>query len=126
MITRIAVIIFALLISIATGLEAQNFPPDFIAKNAASGATFTIPVGIVSAPGNRIFVIEKRGKVFAIDNGQEISSPFIDLEREILSNNARGLIGIAGHTRKIQTALSKGYHHIAEEPTDRKIITKPY
>ena len=73
----------------------QELPVDFVTKNVASGAKFELPVGIAFAPDDRIFVAEKKGKVYVIDNGQKISEPFIDLESEVLSKHDQGLLGIA-------------------------------
>ncbi|MCG8607010.1 PQQ-dependent sugar dehydrogenase, partial [bacterium] len=78
-----------------TNASPQEFPRNFVAKNAASGKKFKIPVAIAIAPGNRIFVAEKKGRVFVIDNGNKVSSPFVNLQSEILSNESNGLLGIA-------------------------------
>ncbi|MCG8606346.1 PQQ-dependent sugar dehydrogenase, partial [bacterium] len=64
-------------------------------KNAASGAKFELPVGMAFAPDQRIFVTEKKGKVFVIHKGDKVSEPFIDLESEVLSQHDQGLLGIA-------------------------------
>ncbi|MFQ5605996.1 MAG: DNRLRE domain-containing protein, partial [bacterium] len=74
---------------------SQNLPRDFVLRNAASGKKFNLPVGIAFAPGNRIYVTEKRGKVYVIHNNNKISTPFINLEGEVLSNESNGLLGIA-------------------------------
>ncbi|MFQ5651722.1 MAG: DNRLRE domain-containing protein, partial [bacterium] len=79
----------------ASSVLSQNLPRDFVIKNAASGKKFNLPVGIAFAPGNRIFVTEKNGRVYVIQDGEKIADPFIDLESEVLSNESNGMLGIA-------------------------------
>lgn len=85
-----------LILTVSTAVViAQDLPPQFILRNAASGRSFNLPVAIAFAPGNRIFVAEKRGSVYVIQNGTKLSTPFINLENEVLSNEAQGMLGIA-------------------------------
>jgi glucose/arabinose dehydrogenase/lysophospholipase L1-like esterase len=84
----------SLLTLISGDLAGQTLPPDFIVENVASGATFVTPTGIAFAPDGRLFVAEKGGKVFIVENGTKLVQPFINLEDEILNNGDRGLLGI--------------------------------
>ena len=52
-------------------------------------------VGLAVAPDGRLFVIEKRGRVYIIQDDWRLASPFIDLGLEVLDNGDRGLLGIA-------------------------------
>ncbi len=89
-------VLAGLLFALAVGdLWAQGLPNKFILKNAASGKSFRLPVGIAFAPGNRIYVAEKKGQVYVIENGKKVSTPFIDLGAEVLHNESNGLLGIA-------------------------------
>lgn len=72
-----------------------SLPAGFSLENAAGSATFTYPTAIAIAPDGRIFVTEKSGIVWVIQNGIKLSNPFIDLQNEVLSNGDRGLSGIA-------------------------------
>ena len=74
---------------------AQTLPPDFVVENAASGATFVVPTAIAFTPDGRLLVAEKRGRVYVVENGVKLSTPFINLEDEILDQGDRGLLGLA-------------------------------
>ena len=73
----------------------QSVPSGFFIERAASAAVFETPVGIAFAPDGRIFVAEKRGRVYVIQNGAKLATPFINLETEVFDNADRGLLGIA-------------------------------
>jgi len=73
---------------------AQTVPNNFVVENAASGATFITPAVIDFAADGRIFVGEKRGRVYIIENGMKVAQPFINLETETLDNGDRGLLGM--------------------------------
>jgi len=85
-----------LLLSVgATATHAQTFTDaGFYAENAASGATFDVPVAFAFAPDGRIFVAEKSGFVYVIQNGAKIATPFIDLSWDVLDHHDRGLLGM--------------------------------
>ena len=72
-----------------------ELPDGFFLENAASGAAFTVPVEMAFAPDGRLFVAEKRGKVFVVEGGVKQEEPFVDLEAEVLSSGDRGLLGLA-------------------------------
>jgi glucose/arabinose dehydrogenase len=46
-------------------------------------------------PDGRIFAIEKRGRVYVIENNRKLPQPFLDIEGEVLNHGDRGLLGIA-------------------------------
>ena len=65
-------------------------------------ATFTDdPLFVTHAPGDfeRLFVIEKSGRIVVIRNGKLLNEPFLDLTDLVLrkSFNERGLLGLAFH-----------------------------
>ncbi|HXV12764.1 MAG TPA: PKD domain-containing protein [Candidatus Krumholzibacteria bacterium] len=75
--------------------SAQSFQdPDFYAENAASGATFTAPTTLAFAPDGRVFVGEKSGLVYIIQNDTKLPTPFIDLSWDVLNHHDRGLLGM--------------------------------
>lgn len=92
------IVLLCLLCSFVFGLNgitsAQTVPNNFVVENAASGATFITPAVIDFAADGRIFVGEKRGRVYIIENGVKLTQPFINLETEILDNGDRGLLGM--------------------------------
>ncbi|HEU4929472.1 MAG TPA: PQQ-dependent sugar dehydrogenase, partial [Candidatus Krumholzibacteria bacterium] len=69
-------------------------PSGFYVENAASGATFNVPVSFAFAPDGRIFVAEKSGLVYVIENGIKLATPFIDLRWDVLDHQDRGLLGM--------------------------------
>ena len=73
---------------------AQSLPTGFYVENAASGATFTVPVTFAFAPDGRIFVAEKSGLVYVVENGTKLATPFIDLRWDVLDHHDRGLLGM--------------------------------
>ncbi len=75
--------------------RAQSLPTGFYVENAASGATFTVPVAIAFAPDGRMFVAEKSGLVYIVQNGNKLATPFIDLQWDVLDHHDRGLLGMA-------------------------------
>ena len=77
-------------------VHSQTAPPGFIIENAFPGATFTLPVQIVFLPDGRKFIVEKEGQIWTITaGGAKLPTPFIDLRAKVLSNDDRGLLGIA-------------------------------
>ncbi|NNE00703.1 MAG: DUF4347 domain-containing protein, partial [Pirellulaceae bacterium] len=53
------------------------------------------PVAFEEAADGRIFVIEKAGLVRVIENGQLLSTPFLDINEEVNNVRDRGMIGLA-------------------------------
>ena len=69
-------------------------PPGFVNEAYASG--FTFPVGVTfDPPTGRMFVLEKRGKVWIRQNNVTLQPPFIDLVDEVHDAGDKGLLGIA-------------------------------
>jgi glucose/arabinose dehydrogenase len=65
------------------------------AQVVASG--FSSPVAVVPDPAipNVLYVVEQRGLVWVIQNGQVLGTPFIDLRSAVVSGGERGLLGMA-------------------------------
>ncbi|MCH7527459.1 MAG: PQQ-dependent sugar dehydrogenase [Planctomycetes bacterium] len=61
----------------------------------ASG--FVRAADIAFAPNERIFVAERRGLVWIVDDGVRLPDPFIDLIDEVGDGRHRGVLGIALH-----------------------------
>lgn len=85
-----------LLAALPVGASAANgivLPDGFELQVVAGG--FSVPTGMAIAPNGRIFVTEKRGYVWLIDDGTVLSLPFIDLVDEVGDVGDLGLLGIA-------------------------------
>jgi len=84
---------------LAAGAATSGPPPDmpvgFALEDVTGGGPFEQPVAIAFAPGGRMFVAEKEGRVWVVRNGERAPAPLLDLRREVLSNIERGLLGIA-------------------------------
>ncbi len=59
---------------------------------------FQTPVGIVSTGienDNRLFIVERTGKIWILEGQQKSIRPFLDLSRQISLEGERGLLGMA-------------------------------
>ena len=63
------------------------------------GPSFNSPVEIKNSGDDRLFVVEKSGKIKILNqNGTVNSTPFLDIEDRVSTNaNERGLLGLAFH-----------------------------
>ncbi len=63
------------------------------------GPTFNSPVEIKNAGDERLFIVEKSGKIKILNSdGSVNSTPFLDIEDRVsISGNERGLLGLAFH-----------------------------
>ncbi|MGH7244817.1 MAG: PQQ-dependent sugar dehydrogenase [Phycisphaerales bacterium] len=81
-----------------------------MAISGASAATFALPLGFVDepiiggldravgvafAPDGRLFIWEKGGKVWTVENGVKSASPILDLTSEVRNFGDYGLLGFA-------------------------------
>ncbi|SIT74776.1 Por secretion system C-terminal sorting domain-containing protein [Pontibacter indicus] len=81
-----------LLLPFSTGLLAQ--PSGF--TNVQIGSNWDAAVGLTfSKDGNRIYVWEKGGKVWIVENGQKLPTPLIDISEEVGNWVDHGLLGFA-------------------------------
>lgn len=53
------------------------------------------PVHITNAGDNRLFVVEQPGRIRIVENGQVLSTPFLDISSRISSGGERGLLSVA-------------------------------
>jgi len=85
-----------------TGISAvHNSSPDLVGEldtvRIASGLQW--PTFITSAPGDmeRLFVIEKPGRIRIIKNGSLLGTDFLNIDPLINTSGERGLLGLAFH-----------------------------
>lgn len=62
-------------------------------EEVASG--LTNPVGIASAGDDRLFVVEKAGRIRILEDGALLDEPFLDLSALVSTQDERGLLGLA-------------------------------
>ena len=71
---------------------SADLPPGFRERVIAEGLD---PTRITAAPDGRIFITNKDGRIFIIENGALLPDPFVHLNVDF--TNERGLSGIAFH-----------------------------
>ena len=86
----------ACLTLLARPARAQTVPAGFVDENAFSSQTFNLPVQLVFLPDGSKLVVEKDGVIWTVTAaGVKLPTPFIDLSAKVLSNDDRGLLGVA-------------------------------
>lgn len=85
------------LLSLTMGICALSAQPELTMETYATG--FDIPVGIVSAGDERLFIVEKAGLIKIIDgNDQTLASPFFDITPKTDPGSSEtGLLGLVFH-----------------------------
>jgi glucose/arabinose dehydrogenase len=73
---------------------APSLPTNFAVDDAVPGAGFVTPTAIAFLPDGRLFVAEKRGRVYEVRNGVRRPTPIWSAEDEVLDAGDRGLLGI--------------------------------
>jgi len=74
---------------------AMTVPTGFVVENAVPGFGFNAPVAVAFLPDGRWLVAERRGRVYVVQNGVKSVTPLIDIEREVLYREDRGLMSLA-------------------------------
>lgn len=94
-----AAVVFGLALSSAE--TRADFPQ--IGLQTMSSGELVSPVGLVNAGdgSNRLFVVDQRGKIQIVQNGQVLPTPFLDIRPELVPArpglDERGLLGLAFH-----------------------------
>lgn len=88
---RIAVMTLA----ICAVLRAATLPPGFVEEQV--GGTWNEAVGLTFAPDGRMFVWERAGRVWIVENGVKSATPFLDISAEVAGYRDFGLLGFALH-----------------------------
>ncbi|MBT8486679.1 MAG: hypothetical protein HKO59_04305 [Phycisphaerales bacterium] len=84
----------ASLATCAASAAASAQPAGFVSETIVTG--LSEPVGLVFAPnGERLFVWDKIGRVFIVENGVVQPEPLLDLQEEVNTYWTRGLTGFA-------------------------------
>ena len=61
------------------------------------GGTWNEAVALHFGPGNRMYVVERKGRVWIVENGVRLPQPFVDISQEVGSWRDHGLLGFALH-----------------------------
>ncbi|HKQ67751.1 MAG TPA: PQQ-dependent sugar dehydrogenase [Polyangiaceae bacterium] len=81
--------------SVASVSQAVTLPGGF--TDATVGTGWNQATGMLFATDGRLFVWEKAGKVWIVENGVKAATPFIDLSEEVGNWRDFGLLGFALH-----------------------------
>ncbi|MBI1766629.1 MAG: NPCBM/NEW2 domain-containing protein [Acidobacteria bacterium] len=98
-------LLLSLLASLA-GVYAKSGPKEIVATPTAPtgflnesfiSTGLVLPTAIAFAPGNTVFIAEKRGVVRVWRQGALLAAPFIDIQDDVNSLGDRGMLGLAVH-----------------------------
>src|SRR5262249_54281697 len=86
---------------------------------ATRAATFFTPPVFAGAPPphpSRLFIVERGGaiKIIELDTGQVLSTPFLDVSSQVLTDGERGLLGLAFDPN----FATNGYFYVDFSSTD--------
>ncbi|MGB0715740.1 MAG: PQQ-dependent sugar dehydrogenase [Phycisphaerae bacterium] len=85
------------------GISTTAFAGDVNMDTVLVASGLQRPVGLATPDGdfNRVFVIEKRGRIRIIENGSLLATPFLDIDSLVVNISSgfdeRGLLGLAFH-----------------------------
>ena len=82
-----------------TGLLVTNLSFSQSVILESFGPSFNSPVEIKNAGDDRLFIVEKSGKIKILNQDGSVNSiPFLDIQDRVSTNaNERGLLGLAFH-----------------------------
>ncbi len=81
---------------IALASPARALPPGF-SQSGIGGAWSEVAGLTFSQDGTRLYVVERGGKVWIVENGIKLSTPFLDISDEVGGWRDFGLLGFALH-----------------------------
>jgi glucose/arabinose dehydrogenase len=98
------------ILSVSTGLFGSASPPEAAAGPLAApdntlalqpfltnGLTDPLLITKAGDGSNRLFIVERAGKIKVVVNGTIQGTPFLDLTSKIVSGSEQGLLGLAFH-----------------------------
>lgn len=103
-----------------------NLPSGFTKQTV--GGTWTDAIGLTFDANGRMFVWEKAGKVWVVENGVKLSTPLLDISDEVGNWRDHGLMSVVLHPN----FLNNGYfyllyvadfHHVAQYGTANYVPT---
>jgi PKD repeat protein/subtilisin-like proprotein convertase family protein len=92
----IALALSLFLVSVAAGLPralAATLPSGFIEEPV--GGTWNEAVGMLFEPNGRLYIWERSGRVWIVENGVRLSQPLLDISAEVGGWRDFGLLGVA-------------------------------
>ena len=126
-----------LMSSVTAGMAATRLSPRNDIARGSTGAPIELdlvvlnlerPVQVTNAADgtNRLFAVEKEGRVRIIQNGQLLSTPFLDIEDRVEdSGNEQGLLSVAFHP-DYETNRRFFVYYTGRTPTEGGIVIAEY
>ena len=90
MMLRVATALGWIILLLETALA---LPPGFVDDVVADG--FEQAVGLTHDSTGRLYVWEKRGALWVVENGVRLPQPLVDLSEEVANSRDFGLLGVA-------------------------------
>jgi len=87
--------LFLCIANFESTLQSANLPANF--GEQTFGGTWNEAAGLTFAPDGRIYVWERAGRVWIMENGVKSSQPFLDISDEVGGWRDFGLLGFALH-----------------------------
>jgi glucose/arabinose dehydrogenase len=99
-------------------------PPALKLTEVASG--LSSPLLIKGAPGDdqRLYIIERNGRIKILQNGQVLATPFLDIATEVQGGGEQGLLGLAFHPGYAQNG--RFFVHYSSEIGDGDTTIEEY
>jgi|GEM_PF-530469 len=93
-------------------------PPPAVPTLVVAASGFSSPVHVASPPGDdRLFVVEKAGRIEIVDDGAVLAEPFLDITDKVLDGGERGLLSMAFHPDYSSNGRFFVYYSSPEIPT---------
>jgi glucose/arabinose dehydrogenase len=100
---RITLPLLLLCFALPFSTSAQTMPTEENYRWVEIASGFDNPLGITNAGDERLFGIEQFGRIWVIENGEELDEPFLDISDQLPSGvfsggySEQGLLGLAFH-----------------------------
>ncbi|MCW5697472.1 MAG: PQQ-dependent sugar dehydrogenase [Bauldia sp.] len=82
----------AITLSLAAPAAAQGIGVDLVADDFDSPILVTAPAG-----DDRLFVVEQTGRIWIMEGGARLQTPFLDIAGAVIAGGEQGLLGLAFH-----------------------------
>lgn len=101
---RLGALTVALALTAACDEASAPLPDDLQAVPVVSG--LASPVAFATPAGDsRLFIVEQRGTIRVVKNGQLLTAPYLDIRAKLTSGGERGLLGLAFHPNFAQNGF---------------------
>lgn len=95
---RQALLITAILALVSMASAGVLIPPEVELVQVATGLSTPVVITNAGDGSNRLFIVEKLGRIRIVENGTLLATPFLDIDSIVnSSSNEQGLLGLAFH-----------------------------